>query len=201
MNTPPVIATDALDEAAFPESYGNVHRLGTPHRACHIEIHDSQDRWLIWRRADGRWELPGGHLDWRSEECRPESYEEAALRETMEELNVSLNWHMSDAEAQSRLAGRFIPLGRVINQLPSSAGANNEWVGVYRLCWLNEWGDPTTFAFGEEGNHSPHWMTLREIIDKSLADPMRINSALRLFLARRNILIPLLPRASSSTIA
>jgi 8-oxo-dGTP pyrophosphatase MutT (NUDIX family) len=190
MHGRPLVATDATDSLAYPLDFLTVHKQGIPHRVIHVEVVNPAEKYLVWKRDDGRLEIPGGHVDWLEAENRPESYEEAALRELSEELNLQRNWELTFCDTLTRLQGRLVPITRVINQTPSSQGNNNEWVAVYRLNWQDEWGDPCTFKDFGDGSTSPRWLLLNEIAEFSLNNPMAINAALRLFLQRRNILCP-----------
>ena len=161
----------------------------------HLEITNTKAEYLVWQRQDGLLEIPGGHVDWLSSANRPESYEEAALREATEELNLLANWQASADEVRARLhrhLHRIAPL--IINQLPRVRGFNNEWVAVYTLMWQDPWGDLCQFVLSEEGHTAPRWLTLEAVKQESMQHPMGINAALRLFLGRRGILIPLRPR-------
>jgi 8-oxo-dGTP pyrophosphatase MutT (NUDIX family) len=131
-------------------------------------------------------------VDWLAGADRPETYEEAALRELSEELALPDNWGMGASAVHARLQARMAAVVRVVNQVPSSHGYNNEWVTVFRLDWQGGWGDPCgpAWVLGEEGT-SPGWRSVEEIERRSVRQPMRINSALRLFLRRRGVLVPL----------
>lgn len=188
---PPLVATDATDSVAYPMDFVAVHTRGIPHRVVHLEITNSAGDIFVCRREDKRLEIPGGHVEWMESEDRPESDEEAALRELCEELNLSYNWKMPVGDVVARLKGHLHPVVKTVNQLPGLQGNNNEWVTVYGVNWLDEWGDPCKFRLSEEGNHEPQWLTIKELKELSLANPMGINSAVRLLLQRRNIPIPL----------
>lgn len=192
MSNSPLVATDATDSHPYPLDFVIAHRDGIPHRAVHFEISNDSGNYFVWLRLDGRLEIPGGHVDWNEEQNRPEPYEEAALRELGEELNLSVNWRLSPSGAENRLLGQLTPIAKIINQTPSSHGSNNEWVMVYGLRWQTEWGNPCEFAFSEEGQKSARWLSLDEIKELSIKSPMAINSALRLFLQRRAVLIPII---------
>jgi 8-oxo-dGTP pyrophosphatase MutT (NUDIX family) len=187
---PLLVATDATDSVVYPLDFVTVHNQGVPHRAVHLEILNSQGEIFVCRREDERVEIPGGHVEWIESEDRPESYGEAAMRELCEELNLSFNWNVPAEEVISRMNGRLHPIVKTVNQLPSSQGNNNEWVTVYSVNWLDDWGDPCKFVLSEEGNHEPHWLSVNELKEMALANPPGINSAVRLLLRRRNILIP-----------
>lgn len=195
MSYPPLVATNPKDSLAYPLDFHTVHDQGIPHRAVHIEITNGQGKYFVWQRKDGRLEIPGGHVDWLEEQKRSETYEEAALRETIEELNLLENWSVDVATARGRLKERVFPIARLVNQLPSSHGKNNEWVTVYRLNWQSEWGDPCDpqWKLNGEGT-SPRWLALEEIEQRSLEKPMGIAASLRLFLQRHEILVPLIER-------
>lgn len=196
MNNELLVATDTTNSLSYPLDFATVHGQGIPHRAVHFEITDAAGKYFVWERADGRLEIPGGHVSWIGEDDRAESYDEAALRELSEELNLAYNWGMSQSQVQARLFGRLLEVTRVVNQLSSSHKKNNEWVAVYGLLWQDEWGDPRKFEFSEEGQTSAQWLSVKEIEDFSLENPMAINSALRLFLQRRGVFAPLLAESA-----
>lgn len=189
----PLVATDSRDFRTYPLDFETVHAQGIPHRAVHIEIINEQGNYFIWQRTDGRLEIPGGHVDWLEPHGRPETYEESALREVVEELNCPSTWKLDVDNAYIRLKEYLFPVVHIINQIPSLHGNNNEWVFVYGLKWQNDWGDPcgSGWQLGEEGQ-SPRWMSLSEIEQFCLERPMRINAALRLFMQRRDVLVPLI---------
>ena len=186
----PLVATDARDSLAYPISFQKAHEQGIPHRAVHIEIANRGGKYLVWQRSDGRWEIPGGHVDWLAEQEQSESYSVAAIRETIEELNLQTNWNLPASLTVDRLKKQLKYITKVINQVPSSHGYNNEWVAIFSLDWEETWGNPCNFVLGEEGNKSPIWRSLEEIMRIGLENPLGINAALRLFLGRRGILIP-----------
>jgi 8-oxo-dGTP pyrophosphatase MutT (NUDIX family) len=188
---PPLVATDATDSSTYPMDFVSVHSQGIPHRAVHLEILNREESVFICRREDERLEIPGGHVEWSEAEDRAETYEEAALRECCEELNLPFNWAMSREDCHRRIQGHIHMIGKEINQIPSSQGNNSEWVTVFRLDWQDAWGDPCKFKLSEEGNHEPHWLSIGELKELGLGNPMGINSAVRLMLRRRGILVPL----------
>lgn len=197
MSYPSLVATDPKDFNTYPKDFRVVHEQGVPHRAVHIEILNSLRKYFIWQREDDRFEIPGGHVDWIEDQNRPETYEEAALREINEELNCSANWELDLEAVFTRLKGCLVPLERIVNQIPSSHGSNNEWVMVYRLYWQDEWGDLCSrkWNLSKEGK-TPRWLSLDEIEQLCLEKPMNINAALRLFLRRRDTLIPMIKHAT-----
>lgn len=188
---PRIVATNETDSFPHPAPFETVHQEGIPHRVVHIEILNNSRLYFIWERFDGRFEIIGGHVDWMEEKNRAESYEEAALREIVEELNLCENWDTSREQAIIRLKGWLIPITRIVNQIPSSFENNNEWVSVYALYWQTKWGDPTNFKLSQEGSKAS-WLNINEIVNMCIKNPMKINSALRIFLRRHNVLIPLI---------
>ena len=86
----------------------------------------------------------------------------------------------------------LILIKKIINQVPSSHRNNNEWVTVFSLAWQYQWGDPILYKNLGDGSKNPCWLALDDIERESEKMPMGINAALRLFLQRRNILIPIL---------
>lgn len=189
---PPITATDHMDSYAYPMDFIAVHQLGIPHRVVHIEIVNVLGQFFAWERADGRLEILGGHVDWIEVQNRPESYEEAALREISEELNLTINWKITNDDALERMRDYMSPIEKFVNQIPGANENNNEWVTAYRLIWQKEWEDPSKFILSDEGNRFPSWFTVEDIILHGLKHPMGINSALRLFLRRRGVLIPII---------
>ena len=188
-----LVATDLRDQNTYPLSFDAVHQQGIPHRAVHIEIIDMDNRYFVWHRFDGRLEILGGHVDWDGGNDKPESYEEAALRELDEELQLQLNWNLTTEMINQRLQQKIAPTEHIVNQLPSTHRNNNEWVTVFRLNWQEEWSDPCnpSWQLSNEGI-SPKWMSIDEIEQYCIEKPMDINAALRLLLRRHNILVPLI---------
>jgi 8-oxo-dGTP pyrophosphatase MutT (NUDIX family) len=181
---------------AHLDSFQYVHCFGLPHRATHIEIMNGNEKLFVWERKDGRLEIPGGHVDWVTTQNRPESYEEAAMRETVEELQLDKMWE-SKEKALNQLQGLFVPVARMINQIPSSHVNNNEWVTVYRLHWREDWQDPVSLlqksnTAAEGKPKTAQWTSLQGIKTWSLDNPMKINAALRLFLQRQGVIISIL---------
>jgi 8-oxo-dGTP pyrophosphatase MutT (NUDIX family) len=186
MDHPPIVGTDANDSTVYPVDFEMAHRQGIPHRSVHIEVRWN-DRWLVWRRLDGRWEIPGGHVDWLVRENVPESYDNAALRESCEELSLDANWSLSKEEACRRIQNFLRPMGQILNR--NTVDTNYEHVGLFELCWQPEWGDPCEFALGPEVHSKPRWMTLAEIFQLAEENPAQTNSALRLMLSRNGQLV------------
>jgi 8-oxo-dGTP pyrophosphatase MutT (NUDIX family) len=191
MSHPPIVATDARDARPYPLDFETVHRQGIPHRSVHLEIAGPESTYLVWHRPDGRLEIPGGHVDWLTAPDRPETYQEAALRELAEELALPANWGAEMDAVCARLRARMLAVAHIVNQLPSSHGRNNEWVTVFRLHWQDEWRDPCSpgWTLSAEGT-SPCWLSVDEIEQRGLARPARISASLRLFLRRRGVLAP-----------
>jgi hypothetical protein len=107
-----------------------------------------------------------------------------------------------EMKALDALRGLLIPVEKVINQIPSSHVNNNEWVMIYRLYWPEQWQELCEFLMDlanrknkpkfEAKAESARWMSLQEITQKSLSNSMGINAALRLFLRRQGIIVPIL---------
>ncbi len=186
----PLVATDEHGKEAYPLDFETIHSRGILHRAVHIEITKGADEYLILTRADDRYEILGGHVDWLTGANRSESYEEAAIREVTEELNLQENWGRPEAEIALRLLPRLTECDRINNQLPSSHGHNNESVAIFRLQWQQEWGNPCDFKLSSECRQA-QWISVEKIQKVAETNPNGINSALHLFLQRREIVVPL----------
>jgi hypothetical protein len=157
-----------------------------------VEIVDERGRMLVWRRRDGRLEIPGGHVDWLESDGRAESYDETVLRELDEELALWRNWSLEAEHVRARHALELSGVTLVANQLPSSTGNNNEWVQVYRLTWQPGWTDPVQFILGEEeGMSHPRWASIEELATHCEREVGLATASLRLLLCRRGIMIPL----------
>ena len=196
MKSARLVGTSWTNDTCFPIDWESAHRAGIPHRAVHMEIVDPQGRLLVRHRRDGRLENPGGHVDWLERRSRAETYDEAAVRETLEELALVANWRIERRQVEERLRGALAPVTMIVNQLPSSHGLNNEWVAVYRVVWPPDWADPSADSWTldeEEGGSRPSWQHIADLERLCSADPKRLNAALRLLLQRRGILIPLTP--------
>ncbi len=187
-----ITGTDSRDIAMFPIDFGIAHTTGKIHRAVHIEIIDSNNRILIWQRRDGRFEILGGHVNWNEKKSTPETYEEAAFHEISEELDLSHNLPIESSNLLSWIKSCLIPMAHFVNVPPTTRNNNYEWVVAFRLNWFTyEWGDPSSFHLGVEGNYNAKWLTIPEIEKLCLDNSTRINSALRHYLARNGILIPI----------
>ncbi len=187
-----IVGTNERDDAVFSVPFEIAHRTGVPHRVVHVEIFNAKGKYLVVRRSDGRLEIPGGHVAWIRASDRAETYEEAAIREIIEELNLETNWKIGKAATLKRLTGARAFLAKEINQVEKGEFLNNEWVAVFSLAWGRTWGDPCHFErLGSEGNKSPRWHTLASLAEECIRRPTEVNSALRLFMRRRGILIPL----------
>jgi 8-oxo-dGTP pyrophosphatase MutT (NUDIX family) len=183
---------DDSDTSARPVDRRRAHAEGILHRAAHIEIKRRDGRYFIWRRPDGRLEIPGGHVDWLAALGRAESYHEACVRELIEELDLERNWKVNPVALLQSPGLRHT--ATVANQLPGLQGNNNEWVAVFQLDWVEDWGDPTDpdpknwklkpVGGGGEG-YSPRWVALDELARECQENPAGINAALRLFMTRR----------------
>lgn len=186
-NYPPLVGTNESNTKAFPISFAEAHRDGIPHRGVHLEIVDN-DRLLVFRRADGRMEIPGGHLDWNESRQQPEGYEEAGLRECCEELALEHNWNMTQANVIARIRPHMKLIRTVWNELPSSHGKNREWIGVLRLTWQADWGDVCNFniASSHEGNTEPFWISRTILCLHAQNEPTKVNAAVKLLLQREN---------------
>ena len=190
-----IVGVDHGDQNTRSIDRDIAHEQGIPHRGVHIEIVEfiTTNRYLILERSrenDNRLEILGGHVDWL--DSYPETYEVAALREICEELNLEYNWAMDQQAVYRRLRPHMSQYVQTINQLSGRAGYNNEWITVFRLRWQRSWKDPTSFNLSRE-NKSARWYTLDELTERSLEAGAEINTALRLFFQRQNILIPTRP--------
>jgi 8-oxo-dGTP pyrophosphatase MutT (NUDIX family) len=203
MKYPPLVASNAYDRHPYPIDFITAHRDGIPHRAVHIVVRNERHEILVWRRGESsrRWEVIGGHVDYLSDLNRCESYEEAALRELCEELNLAAMWRISAAEAMERVRPNLVPLEKTINLLPSEHGNNAEHVVRFEVLFPDAWGDPCTFDFGAETHTAPRWLALDQLVELCLENPNGINSALRLFLMSRRILVPIVKPLGTPTSA
>ncbi len=185
---PLIVATDATNTAVYALDFETIHEQGIPHRSVHLEIVDQQGRYLVWNRSDGRLEIPGGHVDWLSDQDRAETYEEAGVREIIEELNLLENWGLDFPSASERLQKHLDFAARLENNVPSSHGKNHEWVTVFKLQWQQSWGNPCDAGWISSSEmNAPHWLSLTDIHQESMQGVAHINAALRLFLQRHRI--------------
>jgi 8-oxo-dGTP pyrophosphatase MutT (NUDIX family) len=188
-----IVATDSRNVETWPVDRRDAHERGLIHRAVHVEVQDNAGRLLIWRRRDGRLEIPGGHVDWLSGEGRAESYLECASRELCEELALAANWGIPFDTARERVAPLLASVAIVSNQLPGRSGKNNEWVNVFQLLWQEGCGDPAGSNWTldpEEGMSAATWLAVDEIERRCLLAPALPTAALRLLLLRRGVLVP-----------
>ena len=58
-----IAGTDNRNKKYFPITLQDAHHLGKPHQAVYIEIVYNQ-KYLVWKRDDNRFEIPGGHVKW-----------------------------------------------------------------------------------------------------------------------------------------
>lgn len=176
------VTNEQNDANLSPHRFSRTHCEGLWHRVVHIEI-KNRDEYFVWQRHDGRYEIPGGHVSWIAMQNRAETYEEAALRELTEELNLPWNWKILEEDCKKKLkdSGRLIG-SPFKNELSSTHGNNKEWVNVYELTWSSDWVDPCKAEVGQEGKN-PKWLTLEEIRGLHAAGA-GMNAALRLFLVR-----------------
>ncbi len=110
---------DIVDAAGEPTGEQldktEIHRLGLPHRDVHVWITDGQnvlEQQRAWDKKimPGEWDIAvGGHVS------AGESYLDAAVRETEEELGLRLS------------AERFIPAGRLAVEMVMEPGPN-QWI-------------------------------------------------------------------------
>jgi len=195
MAHPPVVVTDVRNENPRPGSTTDAHQDGLLHRIVHVEIVDWTGRYLISKRENGQYEIIGGHVDWLEKLDRAETSEEACLRETAAETRMIPTKYtpqeVETAKEELRRLANPRPVAIDVNQLPSSHGNNNEHVVVYRLTFPDDLKKRLT-SVGDHGG-TPEWLTEAEIVERA-AQPqnrMRINAALRLFLRRRGVVVPL----------
>lgn len=84
---------DVIDEAGNvleQRGFREVHNLGLLHRFCRVLLMNTQGEFILHtvgmdNKNIGKLDAPGGHLD------AGETYEQAAIRELYEEMNVKLN--------------------------------------------------------------------------------------------------------------
>ena len=176
-----IVAADWSDATPRPLRYHLVHSSGIPHRASHVEVWQGQ-RLLVWSRSDGKLELPGGHLRWRDD--GPESFEQAAARELLEELGAGDDVVARELDA---LRGALeLVVASCFNQ--SMAGKNNEWVSVYRvgaelLPLLPSLDAPG--ALSSDGNRDARWWSVADIRQFAEREPLALASSLKLLLDRQ----------------
>lgn len=176
------ITNEQNDSFLSPQRFSKTHRDGLWHRVVHIEIKHN-NKYFIWLRKDGRYEIPGGHVSWIARWNRAETYEEAAHRELIEELNLPWNWKLIVDDCKERLISGGKILGSPFkNELTSTHGNNKEWVSVYELSWESAWGNPCRGKLSEEGKNA-NWLSLEEITALYTAGA-GLNAALHLFLMR-----------------
>lgn len=214
MAYPPLVVTDWKDSNAISSSelsrpeeklkhldgFQYVHFTGKPHRSIQVEIVNSQGELFVVQRSqenDARWEIPGGHVDWITDANRAETYEEAALRELEEELKLRLMFGTKE-DAVATLKDFLFEAAKFINQVPGSHVNNNEWVTAFRLDWQECWPDLCEHLRGscgiaaEANGTTAEWKSLDAMVAMVKDNPMNINSALRLLLQRRGVLVPVL---------
>lgn len=108
---------DENDAVIDQKPRGHIHANGLRHRAVHILLYNKQGQLYLQRRAPGKDTFPNcwdsscsGHVD------SGEDYDEAAARELVEELGVSLN--------------RIIGFERLF-KLEACAQTGHEFIWVY----------------------------------------------------------------------
>lgn len=174
-----IVACDWNDGAPRALPRHQVHRRGTPHRAVHVEVWRG-DEVLVWQRTDGRFELPGGHVRWLP--SGPEPLDEAAARELLEELGRAEH----DVARQLGAVQRQLQaVTKCLNR--SRAGANNEWVTVYRIAAAAVPGSVQLARPGvlsAEGNRDARWWAPRDVMHVARSEPQQLASSLKLFAER-----------------
>lgn len=110
---------DAADQVIGPCRRGEAHRLGLRHRSVHILVCNAFGDFFLQKRSlakdvnPGLWDSSAaGHVDFG------ESYDDCAIRELQEELNIE--------------AGHAPEL---LFKLEASAATGWEFIQVYRLRW------------------------------------------------------------------
>lgn len=176
-----IVGSDWEDAEPRPLRYRQVHSLGLPHRAAHVEVWQGE-RLLVWSRSDGKLELPGGHLRWRDD--GPEPSKEGAARELLEELGEAPD--VVARELPRVLGALELVVASCFNQ--SMAGKNNEWVSVYRVAAERLPTKPEIAragALSSDGNRDARWWSLADIREFAERDPLLLASSLKLLLDRQ----------------
>ena len=177
-----IVGTDWANENPYPLDFESAHESGKPHRSVHVEVMNDEGSFLVWTRADGRLELPGGHVEWFGDQS--ESTDHAAARELLEEVGCPPDAVEAHVDTLRR---KLVRIGTYLNR--SKAGKNNEWVDVFTV----ESTDLPRVALSRldadvlstEGNAKATWMQLEGIRRVAFANPLGVNSSLALLLARR----------------
>jgi len=187
-----IVGVEAGRERSFPISFQVAHRYGVCHLVMHVEVQDEEGRILVWKREDGRLELPGGHVAWGGHGGEEPRY--AAARELLEELGVG----------SEELADRACQLMKVVRIVAwqtneSADGDNREWVGIARvpLAALGAVNMKLAGALSGEKNHDPEWMSIEQVRAYVDAHPDGYNSSIRLLMERS--VEPDVPSASTTS--
>ena len=191
---PDLVATNSDHSETFPAGWNKCHSEGVPHVTVLVELVNQAGQSMIMKRRDKRWDTSvSGHSQFQGQ--APENPLVTACRETFEELDLAgLGLAATPDQAVSLLSPHLRFICRCANQLPSSTGVNNEWVYLFRLHWPADWPDPCRDSLAtEEGNNSPRWMEIGAVISFARANPMMINSSLRMLLLSKGHMIPIVP--------
>ncbi len=175
-----VVAADWGNENPYPFDFARAHAAGVPHRAVHVEVSNGKGQLLVWMRADGRLELPGGHNQWVN--GKPELAEQAAARELLEELGVERE---KIERKCAELAQCLTPVAVELNR--SDRAHNYEWVTIFAVDW-DVLGLPLPTSHSQlsaEGNRDPKWLRIGDIQAQAELGPSHLNSSLLMLLGRR----------------
>lgn len=141
------------DEVIGTEKRGIIHAKKLLHRAVHVLVFDSQGKIYVQKRAlckdtaPGKWDSSSsGHVD------PGETYEESAIRELKEELNIDVVQSMKaigklPASSQTGMEFTVIYVAKSEQELMPNPHEimDGRWMSVKALdSWINE--EPEAFA-------------------------------------------------------
>lgn len=182
-----IVEVDQEDLNPQPVAFDLAHSQGRIHRVVHVEIYcATRDKYLVLRRNDPqrRLELLGGHVDWREQEERAETYRECCVRELKEELSLLENLPVPESDIDEELRNSLVEVKKCFNRGKSSHRNNAEYVQIFRLSWPRTWGDPglPLWKWNVEVI-AAYWMSMTDLFSQKLQNDM-VNTALRMFIER-----------------
>jgi 16S rRNA (adenine1518-N6/adenine1519-N6)-dimethyltransferase len=144
---------DEENRPLAPKSRATVHRENLFHRSVHLFIRNGRGELLLQRRSQRKDKFPGhwdsgaaGHVD------ADESYEEAAARELVEELGISIPLsRLGAVSASSRTGYEFVEIYGGNCEGPLTVNESEiESVGWFEIPMIDQWiaRRPTDFADG-----------------------------------------------------